>query len=801
MDELLEEFIAETRDTLKAIEGALIDWERDPSDRGTLDGIFRFVHTVKGSCGFLDLPRLTRLSHAAEDILSAVRDGEITATTDLVSCVLTIIDRISDVTEALENGTSVVDDDHLLIDQLATLRAGKQVLPEVILADVTLAEVTQQPARERRDAARPVSRNRSVRLSLDLLDELMSGVSDMVLARNEMARRLRDSEPSVELDQLFSRLSGSIAEMRDRIGLVRLQPIERLFVSFPRMVRDVAQDLGKDITLEIMGGDVEIDREMVELVRDPLTHILRNAIDHGIENAVTRVASGKPASATIRLSAQQAGNQIVIEVSDDGCGIDVGKLVGRAIARGIIGADEAAQMSPRDKLELIFEPGLSTADVVTDVSGRGVGMDIVRHRIEETGGTIELRNAPGRGLTVLLRLPLTLSIMPGLSIQSGGMLFAIPRSAVVEILSMRGGQVRIDTAGGAEIAAIRGTRMAFVSLGRVLGHAAEEEPQTVIVVRPAAGRRYALGVAAVIDHEELVVKPAPPLLMASGLYAGLSLPDSGRPIMLLDAAGIANIAGVSDQFEEVRVVSAEGQPSGEGRALLFQCLTGVRKAIRLSVLDRMQEVPASAIQHLGGAWRMSCDGHHGVVLCLTAAPAGESAKLLRLIDGTQTIYIAVEDMLDIIDLHDIVHAVGGGACEGVIDHDGEQIELIDAHGFFAQAAALGPALAVRDAPLCYLEKDDGGWMANVLRPLLEAAGYRVTQDPADRAAAAAELIASGSITTDGQIPAATGRVLYLHEAPGRHGDDTVYRYDRAGLLAALEWRVAQNSPSANKDAA
>ena len=792
MDELLDDFIAETRDTLQAIEGELIAWERDPADRTMLDGIFRFVHTVKGSCGFLDLPRLTRLSHAAEDALDAVRQGELAPTSAFVSAVLAIIDRIAAVTDALSSEEAVFDDDQALI---AALRA---VCDEEAPAPAPLPQDNAVP-RERRADSRPgTSRNRSVRLSLDLLDQLMSGVSDMVLARNEMARRLRDAEGGVEIDQLFSRLSGSIAEMRDSIGLVRLQPIDRLFVSFPRLVRDIARDLGKDIRLDIEGGDVEIDREMVEFVRDPLTHILRNAVDHGIESAADRAAAGKPAQAVISLSAQQSGNQIVIQVADDGRGIDMERLAAKAVAKGVTTADRLALMTRREKTELVFAPGLSTAQAVTDLSGRGVGMDIVHHAIEQMGGSIELRNDPGRGLAVMLRLPLTLSIMAGLTMRVGERLFAMPRSAIIEILSMRGGQVRIDQAGGTEIAAIRGARMAYVRLGRILGQDdTSADLQTVIVVRPAAGRRYALGVDAVVDHEELVVKPAPPLLMQSGLYAGLSLPDSGRPIMLLDAAGIAEVANASDRFEEARTSEDAAAARRAARALLFTSLTGVRKAIRLSVLDRMEEVPAEAVRECGGAMRLSHKGRRGVVLGHQGEPEGATAKLLQLNDGHQNVYIAVEDMLDIIDLKTIVPAVGGNMIEGIIDHEGDQIELIDAHAFLAAGAALGGHASTAQAPLCYLEPDAGGWMTNFLQPLVEAAGYRVTQDLAERDKAVAAMMNSGSAAPDD-----AAHSIYLRDAPGQKSDDSVYRYDRLAIIEALEARrIAHAEASTGKEQA
>ena len=775
MDDLLDDFIAETRETLQSIEGAVIAWERAPDDRETLDSIFRFVHTVKGSCGFLDLPRLTTLSHAAENALDAVRQNELVASQALVTAVLAIIDRIAAVTNALDTQDAIFDDDHLLIQRLGDVCSGAAMIP------VPAPEV--EPPRERRDPQRAaLQRNRSARLSLDLLDNLMSGISDMVLARNEMARRLREDDVSIEVDQLFSRLSSSIAQMRDSIGLVRLQPIDRLFVSFPRLVRDTALDLKKDILLKVEGGDVEIDREMVDVIRDPIMHILRNSVDHGIETPEVRRAAGKAAQAVIHLSAQQAGNQIVIEVADDGRGLDTERICAKAIAKGIIGSEQAATMSQRDMAELIFEPGFSTSEAVTDLSGRGVGMDVVRHAIDQMGGTIELRNNPGHGLTIVMRLPLTLSIMPGLTLRCGNTLFAIPRSTVTEILSLKGGQVRIDRAGGKQVASIRGARMACVSLAGVLG-VDSDGPGTVIVVSISGGRRYALAVDAVVDHEELVVKPAPPLLMASGLYAGISLPDNGRPIMLLDASGIAEAGKVSDQIDMAAPKTADATHHKAKRALMFLSMTGERKAVRLSVLDRMKEVPASTVRHRGGALRFAHEGRHGVVLGCEGEPQGENVKLLRLMSGENGVLMMVQEILDIIDLEVVRPAIGTPMVEAVIEHEGEQIELIDAHACLAEGARLqGSDLGQAGGALCYLEADQQGWMGNVLKPLLEAAGYRGTHDPEQRASAWAELLSE-----DGGHGAAidSSRTILLHDRPGQSAERSIYRYDRAAILRAL----------------
>ncbi|WP_317617506.1 chemotaxis protein CheA [Sphingomonas daechungensis] len=380
MDDLISEFIAECREMLEALGGEIVAWEASPDDRARLDSIFRFVHTVKGNCGFFDFPRLEALNHAAEDALAEVRAGRRHADPALVSAVLAIIDKIA--------------------EMIATLDAGEK-LPEgddtsLILALQERAEVTTAPvAATVAEAQSKASAPRTIRLSVELLDRLMSGVSDMVLARNELARRLRETTSEVAVDGAFERLSSIIAEMRDAITRTRMQRIENLFVALPRMVRDLSAELNKQVLVDIEGGDVELDREMIEMIRDPLTHIIRNAVDHGIETPAERLKAGKREIGILSVSARQSGNQILIDIQDDGRGINGKKLVEKAIAAGVIEKAEAADLSHREQLSLIFEAGLSTAKQVTAISGRGVGMDVVRSNIERIGGIVEVDSTVG----------------------------------------------------------------------------------------------------------------------------------------------------------------------------------------------------------------------------------------------------------------------------------------------------------------------------------------------------------------------------------------------------------------------
>ncbi|MEO7277523.1 MAG: ATP-binding protein, partial [Sphingomicrobium sp.] len=505
MDDLIADFVAECREMLEALGGEIVAWEAEPDDRARLDNIFRFVHTVKGNCGFFEFPRLEALSHAAEDALADVRAGRRFPDGPLVSAVLAIIDRISEMVAAIDAGEDMpTGDDSGLIAALAPGAEGVAVPAFAASAD---------------NHGKALAAPRTIRLSVELLDRVMSTVSDMVLARNELARRLRESHSDIPVDGAFERLSSIIAEMRDAITRTRMQRIENLFVGLPRMVRDLSAELGKQVLVDVEGGDVELDREMIEMIRDPLTHIVRNSVDHGIETPAERLRSGKREIGILSVAARQSGNQILIDIHDDGRGIDGKRLVEKAISAGILDKAAAAQLAPREQLALIFEAGLSTAREVTAISGRGVGMDVVRSNVERIGGIVEVDSKPGEGTRMTLRVPLTLTIIPALTVSIAGQHFAIPRSAIDEIVRANGESVVLEHLGGAGMATIRGRRVPEVSLAKILGieSALTETERTLVVLRPAGGDVYALSVDRIHDHEELVVKPAAPAVMATGL--------------------------------------------------------------------------------------------------------------------------------------------------------------------------------------------------------------------------------------------------------------------------------------------
>ena len=766
MDDLISEFIAETREMLQALSGAVVAWEADPADCARLDEIFRFVHTVKGNSGFFDLPRLRQLSHAAEDALAEVRAGRRSADAALVNAVLAAVDRIGELVYALDSGEALAsEDDEPLIAALSGAPAAA-VLVEAVPA-----------------AAEPRRPSRSIRLSIDLLDRMMSGVSDAVLARNELARRLREAPRDVAVEAAFERVSACIAEMRDAITQTRMQRIDNLFSALPRMVRDLAAELGKQVRLEVDGGDVELDREMIEMIRDPLTHIVRNAIDHGIEPPAERERGGKDATGRLSVSARQSGNQILIEIVDDGRGVDGEALVRKAVAAALLAPERAEQMSPQQKAALVFTPGLSTAGEVTAISGRGVGMDVVRANIERIGGLVDLDTRLGQGLRLTIRVPLTLTIIPALTISAGGNVFAIPRAAIDEILRASSSVVRIDRLGESCVATVRGRRMPLVALPELLGleASASEAERKLVLLKPAGGDLYALAVDAVHDHEELVVKPAAPPVMAAGLYAGTTLADDGRPILLLDPSGVAAVAGLCfEPSAEAAPLDAMSPAAGaaESTLLLFRDLAGGLKAIPVGAVERIEDVAAEAVRVSAGKPRVVLGERILPLAGCAELPKGR-LRLLRLTDGTSEIAYGFGEVVDIrTSAVDSTPAAAPGEVAGVALIDGAPAELLDPYWLFAAHA--DPA-APAEPPVCALSPGDP-WVDNMLRPLVESLGYRVVAAgegvEADIFIAMAD--AAGS-------PPSAGKVLRLRTHPELAGenDNSIYRYDRAALIAAL----------------
>ena len=670
MDDLLAEFVAEARDMMEALSGEIVAWENDPGDKARLDAIFRFVHTVKGNCGFFDFPRLERLSHAAEDALADCRAGRRKADKALVTAVLAVIDRIAEMVDAIGAGEDLPgEDDNALIAALAES-----------------AEESQRGAgptaegesnRARRQAAAP----RTIRLPVDLLDRVMSGVSDMAVARNDLARRLVQAGGETGLEAPFNRLSAILADLSEAITRIRMQRIDTLFAGFPRMVRDLSHELGKQVMVEVSSGDVEIDREMIEVVRDPMVHIIRNAIDHGIETPTERHAVGKREIGTLTITARQTGSEIRIGIVDDGRGIDGEKLVAKAIAAGQITAEEAATLSPRERNQLICLPGHSTAREVTSVSGRGVGMDVVRANIEKIGGSLVIDSTPGSGTRMMLNIPLTLSIVPSLTVGLAGQVFAMPRSYVEEIVRTAGEEMEDTVLGGRRFITLRGQRIPCVGLEEVLGveTITPREARLYVLIKLVGGDVFGLAVDAIHNHEELVVKPIAPVLMACGLYVGTAQLDDGSPIPMLDIAGVARAAGMISEVKD-RGLRRTGNEAREEEkvlrsALLFVGFDGGERAIEMEAVRRIEKLPATSVRATADGAQIVIDGRIVPLAGLAGERPEDKVGLFRIGEGDGEIAYAYRRMVDLVEFDplEVTKTVSGRLA--LID--GRPVELLD----------------------------------------------------------------------------------------------------------------------------
>ena len=746
MDDLLADFIAETRDMLRDCEGELIAWEANPADRGRLDAIFRFVHTVKGNCGFFDFPRLADLSHAAEGALVEVRAGRREPDRALVSAVLAVIDRIADLVDAIEGGTMPPDYDAPLIAALEPAAAESR-------HDTADTFVSEEPGAALGAGGRSPGSGggtRTMRLPVELLDRVMSGVSDLVLARNDLARRLRETPAAGALHAPLEQLSAMLTDLRESVAHMRMNRIDNLYQAIPRLVRDLANDLGKQVMIDLEGGDVELDREVIELIRDPVTHLLRNAVDHGLETPAERRAAGKREIGLLTVTARHSGNEVHMVIRDDGRGIDPGRIAARAVRTGHLTEDEAARLDQRARLDLIFTPGLSTAETATAVSGRGVGMDVVRANIEQLGGTVSIETEPGAGTAFHLHLPLTLSIIAGLTVRAGGQSYAIPQSYVAEIARSRTAVVETSRMGGHRLVQLRDKRMAYLPLAELLGQDGhdggtdERTAPVLVVVKAGHNELFALGVDAVEDYEDLVVKPLAPCLM-QGVFAGSTLQNDGRPVLMLDMRRVAARQGLVGRSAAHAETQSPDDKAGSKQAglpaMLFVDAAGRTGAIRLEHLRRVDLLPPAAIEAAGNGQLAVIDGR--LVSLIGQVPEAASrggVPALRIghaADGPaeeagaqDCVLYAVTQVLGSELLCGAPIASDEPGVQGIYLHDGRPVRLLDTAALLRQhlpAADRSWAARAAEPPACWLAA--GEWGAGMLAPLLRQAGYRIAASP------------------------------------------------------------------------
>jgi two-component system chemotaxis sensor kinase CheA len=607
VDDLTKEFIAESQEGLDRMERCLTELESRPEDAELIGEIFRAVHTIKGTTGFLGFDRLEKLAHAGEHLLSALRDGKVAVTGELVSGLLRLMDGLRAILTLIEEtggeGARFSDEDGELIAELAVLKgqpAGEErALPE--MRQVAEPAAALNPASS--GSAGGVS-DKTLRIDVSVLNRMMNLVGELVLTRNQM---LQSGLAEANFPELSRRLDSVTADLRETVMQARMQPVGNLFGKFPRMVRDLARTCGRSVRVEFTGQDTGLDKSLLEAIKDPLTHAVRNAVDHGIEAPGVRMLAGKSAEGCLRLKAFHQSGSVVIEVSDDGAGIALERVLAKAVERKLVTAEQAAAMSEREALQLIFLPGFSTAAAVTTVSGRGVGMDVVRANVERVGGSVEVESRLGVGTTLRMRVPLTLAIVPSLVVRSGGQSFALPQSALVELVDLPRRDIEqvVQQMGSSEVYRLRESLLPMVWLDRLLGLEscdAEAPDSHYIAVLEADGCRYGLVVDDLVSPEEIVVKPLSAVLREIGVFSGATVLGNGTLALILDVGATAARAGVKPAEEEmVELKTIETTKELQEISLLvFEDRLRERTALPLSIVERIESVPMRQIEYAGG---------------------------------------------------------------------------------------------------------------------------------------------------------------------------------------------------------
>jgi two-component system, chemotaxis family, sensor kinase CheA len=737
-DDIVKEFLVESYENLDRLDRDLITLEKNPHDLATLGSIFRTIHTIKGTSGFLSFDKLGAVTHVGENLLGRLREGHLVLNPEITTALLTIVDAVRQMLASIEaTGLEGERDDSGLISILTRLQAIPEATAEVgnpedlkasaakapeakvpatkpvQEASATIPEdkhegpslpslpsppsVEQSPVKPVEVATAPAAApgptaaDTTIRLDVALLDQLMNLVGELVLARNQILQFANSTEESGLL-VASQRLNLITTELQEGVMKTRMQQIGNVWSKLPRTVRDLALACGKQVRVEMEGKETELDKTLIEALKDPLTHIVRNSVDHGIERPEVRKAAGKDQEGRLSLRAFHEGGQVNVEISDDGAGLDQERIRAKAFEKGLITAEQASHMSDRELTNLVFLPGFSTAAKVTNVSGRGVGMDVVKTYIEKIGGTVDLQSKPGQGTLVRMKIPLTLAIIPALIVTSAGERYAIPQVSLLELVGMDREQARkgIETIHGAPVYRLRGRLLPLVHLKSELQtedvekqrreessadafHAiaavASGSGRVNIVVLEADGRHFGLVVDEINDTEEIVVKPLSKHLKGITVFAGATIMGDGRVALILDVLGLAQRSSILAESRE-HMQTAQAQAGAEAastkqKLMLFQGHGGSRMAVPLDLLARLENIPGGQVERSGNQWVTQYRGQILPLIRVSHAleerrqlapgesvlslPTTDMLHVLVLENGRQSFGLVVSQILDIVE--------------------------------------------------------------------------------------------------------------------------------------------------------
>lgn len=791
MDDLLAEFLTETGENLSVLDVELVKLEQNPEPQ-ILSNIFRLVHTIKGTCGFLNLPRLEHVAHAAENVLGKFRDHELEVTADAVTLILQSIDRIKMILSHIEQTeTEPEGSDADLIARLNRMSEGgaapapaaepeavavqpaAEAAPEhdEVFAEPQAASADEHdaPAEDETDedehhhdvgvlvaqpkvpaktpAAAPSAGEgrkegsplmQTIRVNVELLENLMTLVSELVLTRNQLLQMVRGMDDN-EFATPLQHLSHITTDIQEGVMKTRMQPIGNAWSKLPRIVRDLSIEMKKKIDLQMFGAETELDRQVLELIKDPLTHMVRNSGDHGLEGPEERRKAGKSEVGKIMLNAYHEGGHIIIEIADDGRGLNIARIREKAIANGVGTEAEIEQMSDQQVAQFIFRAGLSTAEKVTSVSGRGVGMDVVKTNIEKIGGTIELKTQEGKGTTFTIKIPLTLAIVSALIVECCGERFAIPQISVLELVrTTKNSEYTIEMINQAPVLRLRDRLLPLVSLQDLLnlGEKETDRTETFIVVIQVGTYTFGIIVDRVFDTEEIVVKPVAPILRHIGMFSGNTILGDGSVIMILDPNGIASctgeIVGSSQAAQDkgaVRITDDDRQS-----LLVFRAADNDLQAVPLTLVARLEEIEVETIEYSQGKPVVQ---YRGKLMPLVSVGGSFNFRtegrqpVLVFSDRDRSMGLVVDEIVDIVDEKLKVElAVDQPGLIGTAVVSGKATGIIDAGFYLTQAwgdwfGAPGEEFESDKTSKRVLLVDDSPFFRNLLTPLLSVAGYDV----------------------------------------------------------------------------
>lgn len=818
MDELIADFLVETKEGLDVLDSDLMELEKNPDNKEIISNLFRVMHTIKGTCGFLGLARLERVAHAGEDVMDKVRSDQLRATADVVSIILEAVDHIKILVGHLEqNGFEENGDDSVLVNKIKSFAAGTKALeaPVVVpvkkevevveeekvavlasdstdlqalfdatpcLVDISVPEIQEheekiantynsekEPVHNKNDQKKHSSAQ-TIRVGINVLEELMQNASELVLVRNQLLQLLRNTEGSVYAPAL-QRLNNITTELQEGVMKTRMQPVGNAWTKLPRIVRDLAIDLRKKIELKMKGEETELDRQLLEMIADPLTHMVRNSADHGIEMPEIRKAAGKPEAGTINVMAYHGGGYIIIEISDDGNGINPEIIKKKAIEKGLVTKAIADEMSKSRILQFIFAAGFSTAEKITSVSGRGVGMDVVKNNIEKISGTVDLDSEVGKGSKFTIRIPLTLAIMPVLKISIQNKRFAIPQINVREVVKAEGkGQFHIESLNESSVLRLRGSLLPLVELSKVLGLSAEDDAHKVKFIIVCESGNYTFGIIVdnVHDTEEIVVKPVSPILKSITIYSGSTILGDGSVVLILDPNALAKASGDIENTGQAYSIheNKEDENLQKSSFVIFHSGDSTPKIAPLELISRLEEIDVDKIEHSGGVPVVQYRGELMRLISIDPEykiPTEGVQEVLVVSDEKQYMGLMVKKIIDILKAT-ITKKISGGS-EGFMGSlviDGKACDVVDISYYFKEAFKYIAHEEVSDnfvSKKHILFVDDSPFFRKFIPPELEAAGYFVTTvaSGADALKKIEDGIEFFAIVTDMTMPGMSGQ--------------------------------------------